>query len=55
MIGKAFRRAGVLVAVVGSMAIAVPEDGITLRRAAIVVAVGLALLAAGLSVDRGRP
>jgi len=54
MLGKAFRKAGLLVAVVGTMAIAVPGGGFTLRRTAIVIAVGLALFAAGVVVERGR-
>jgi len=35
MLGTAFRKAGVLVAVVGTMATTIPGDGFTLRRTAI--------------------
>ena len=54
MIGKALRKAGLLVAVIGTMATTFSKDGFTLRKTAISIAVGLALFAAGIAVEEWR-
>jgi len=54
MFGKALRKAGVLVAVVGTLAIGFPAGDFSLQRTAIAIAVGLALFAAGVAVEERR-
>jgi hypothetical protein len=54
MVGKALRKAGVLVAVVGTLAIGFRGGDFSLHRTAIAIAVGLALFAAGVTVEERR-
>jgi hypothetical protein len=54
MFGKGLRKAGVLVAVVGTLAIGFRGGDFSLQRTAIAIAVAVALFAAGVAVEERR-